>query len=72
MGYIHVDKLGWNSDKEKYKNSEHCRHGYIPCIVEEYRGLNNYSPLRVAIPDLDNKDETSIIYCEIADFIEDI
>lgn len=72
MGYVHIDKLGWNADKEKYKNSKHCRHGYIPCMVKEYVGLNNYTPLRLTIPDLDNEDETIVIYCDIADFIEDI
>lgn len=72
MGFIHVERLGWGKDKEKYKNSKHCRHGYIPCTVEEYRGLNNYSQLTVSIPDLDNDQESTSVYINIEDFFEDI
>lgn len=72
VGYVHVDKLGWVTDKEGYKNSEYCRHGYIPCVVVQYQGLNSYSPLQLSIPDLNNKDEHQTIYCQIEDFIEEI
>ena len=72
IGFIHVDKLDWGKDKESYKNSEYCRHGYIPCTVKEYRGINNYSQLHVVIPNLNNKKETEDVYCGITDFIEDI
>lgn len=72
IGFIHVDKIGWNKDQESYKNSEYCRHGYIPCTVKEYRGINNYTPLVLSIPDLIDKDKRNDVYCEITDFIEDI
>jgi hypothetical protein len=72
VGFIHVDKVGWNRDKEAYKNSEYCRHGYIPCTVKEYRGLGNYSPLVLSIPDTDDKEKTNDVYCELTDFYEDI
>jgi hypothetical protein len=72
QGFIHVDKVGWNRDKEAYKNSEYCRHGYIPCSVKEYRGLGNYSPLVLCIPDTDDKEKTNDVYCELTDFYEDI
>jgi hypothetical protein len=72
VGFIHVDKVGWNRDKDAYKNSEYCRHGYIPCTVKEYRGLGNYSPLVVSIPDTDNKEQTNDVYCDLTDFYEDI
>jgi hypothetical protein len=72
VGFIHVDKVGWNRDKDAYKNSEYCRHGYIPCTVKEYRGLGNYSPLVLSIPDTDDKEKTNDVYCELTDFYEDI
>jgi hypothetical protein len=52
QGYILVDSLGYGHDKEKYKNSEFCQQGYIPCTVSRINSIASYSPIYVTIPDI--------------------
>jgi hypothetical protein len=61
QGYVLVDSLGYGHDKEKYKNSEFCQQGYIPCTVSKINSIASYSPLQVTLPDIGQPDkETGI------------
>lgn len=52
-GYVHVDNISsWSGNLLKYQDSEFNQHGFIPVIVREFRGLNEYYPLRVVAPKL--------------------
>lgn len=59
QGYILVDSLGYGHDKDQYRNSEFCQHGYIPCTVSKIKSIATYYPIYVTLPDIGQK-ETEI------------
>lgn len=60
IGYLKLESLKYNSYHKAYEDSVYNKQGYIPCTVEHFSGLHNYSPIRVALPILDPTDETRI------------
>ena len=60
VGYLKLESLKYNSYYQEYESSIYNKQGYIPCTVEHFSGLHNYSPIRVALPVLDSADEHRI------------
>ena len=51
LGYLRIDgHTSWGGDWDKYRHSHFNQQGFIPVIVEEFTGLNNYYPLKVTAP----------------------
>jgi hypothetical protein len=61
LGYVHFNNLGYGIDKELYKNSEYCKHGFLPCMITRIRSYAAYTPLVILLPDINgNSKECSI------------
>ena len=61
QGYVNIDSLGYGQDKDAYRNSEFCQHGFIPCTVNRIKSIASYCPLFVILPDINQIErETSI------------
>jgi len=60
LGYIDITKKsGWNGDWDNYKDSHFNKQGYIPVVVSDFMGLNEYYPLKVLAPEFtDEKGKT--------------
>jgi len=51
-GYMDItSQKGWVGDWDKYKDSHFNKQGYIPVVVFDFLGLNEYYPLKVLAPE---------------------
>lgn len=68
IGYVKMESLKYNSYCDDYQDSVYNKQGYIPCTVEDFNGLHNYSPIKVVLPILDPANGTTIIGLNFDEF----
>lgn len=68
VGYIKLEALKYSSDHKVYEDSIYNKQGYIPCTVEDFKGIHNYSPLKVKLPILDVANEPRITSLNLDEF----